>query len=582
MLPNSPFTCYFDTNCAPSSSETARIQDILSAPLDELRQLNEEIDRLQAQRKILQSFIDKHRVILSPFRKVPADIWRVVFTYCLPPSGLPLRTITEAPILLTRICRSWREIALTTPGLWNSIHINAPYKPREGLDCYVALMEARVEGVKRWLERSGSMPLRISMSVGPPSWSSEPFPEGPAAYTYAIRLAELLSQYSLRWTTLSLNNLSRAVFDTLAVGDARLLTSLSVRDPWESLEHSEAYMLAISDFLKKTSTRSLCIGQIPDDVLHSERPPPSWAHLTTLTVLNPVYHPPSLFISRLGQLCPSLHTCSWTFASTDGTPSNEEPLSAPREWRNLRKLDISHATLSTSADAIHIDLSNSFQTFTAPSLEELSVTCCGWTVWRTVEFNQQVLGQEYVHDSTPFHNFLLISLCRDLTRLTVDLPIRGQALVRSLEVVPSLSYLQVRRPPPKPSSDSNFLMDPLLNEQLYNALSSTSLCPRLKELELSGCCTSHTNSILELAKARAQTSHGNESENGGSQLQRLKVDFGRQPESAPEVLTSKYVINALEDLRGKGLRVDWEWEHHELPAIDCPSSGLMIEPLHGF
>ncbi|KAF8975690.1 hypothetical protein BDQ17DRAFT_243512 [Cyathus striatus] len=32
----------------------------------------------------------------------------------------------EAPMLLTRICSSWRRIALSTPRIWSAIHIVLP------------------------------------------------------------------------------------------------------------------------------------------------------------------------------------------------------------------------------------------------------------------------------------------------------------------------------------------------------------------------------------------------------------------------------------------------------------------------
>ncbi|KAF9259417.1 hypothetical protein L218DRAFT_874821, partial [Marasmius fiardii PR-910] len=126
MLPNSPFIQYFGTNYVPSAGETDHINDILVDPLNRLRELDEQSSQLQAERETIQSFVDNHRAIISPFRKLPVDIWSLVFVQCLPSSEFAVGIITEAPLILTRICRWWREIALSTPGLWNTIHINIP------------------------------------------------------------------------------------------------------------------------------------------------------------------------------------------------------------------------------------------------------------------------------------------------------------------------------------------------------------------------------------------------------------------------------------------------------------------------
>ncbi|KAJ7166753.1 hypothetical protein C8R46DRAFT_876343, partial [Mycena filopes] len=55
--------------------------------------------------------------IVYPVLALPVEITGEIFMRCLPefpahPSG------TIAPMLLTRICRQWRNIACSTPRLW--------------------------------------------------------------------------------------------------------------------------------------------------------------------------------------------------------------------------------------------------------------------------------------------------------------------------------------------------------------------------------------------------------------------------------------------------------------------------------
>ncbi|ESK83801.1 hypothetical protein Moror_13556 [Moniliophthora roreri MCA 2997] len=110
-IPESPFTNNkLGTNCAPSLKEILQIRDILVEPETRLQIIEQEIVRLQDQRTKLKSFIDEHRSLLSPIRRVPTDILREIFVRCAPEDYLPTSDLREAPLLLTGICRSWREI----------------------------------------------------------------------------------------------------------------------------------------------------------------------------------------------------------------------------------------------------------------------------------------------------------------------------------------------------------------------------------------------------------------------------------------------------------------------------------------
>ncbi|KAJ6630351.1 hypothetical protein B0H10DRAFT_1649973, partial [Mycena sp. CBHHK59/15] len=54
-----------------------------------------------------------------PILTLPLEITSEIFSHCLPPNILMVEPSTSAaPLLLTEICRTWRTIALSTPGLW--------------------------------------------------------------------------------------------------------------------------------------------------------------------------------------------------------------------------------------------------------------------------------------------------------------------------------------------------------------------------------------------------------------------------------------------------------------------------------
>ncbi|KAI3598535.1 hypothetical protein WG66_017143 [Moniliophthora roreri] len=63
-----------NTNYATSGLEVEQISDLLMNPEEELRIINEELLRLQARRDYLQKFVNEHRALKSPFRRLPRDI----------------------------------------------------------------------------------------------------------------------------------------------------------------------------------------------------------------------------------------------------------------------------------------------------------------------------------------------------------------------------------------------------------------------------------------------------------------------------------------------------------------------------
>ncbi|KAF8157341.1 hypothetical protein K438DRAFT_1479009, partial [Mycena galopus ATCC 62051] len=62
----------------------------------------------------LEDFIDAHMALVSPVRRLPDEVMQEVFLATRPSTRNPALSSDEAPLLLCRICRSWRVIAITT------------------------------------------------------------------------------------------------------------------------------------------------------------------------------------------------------------------------------------------------------------------------------------------------------------------------------------------------------------------------------------------------------------------------------------------------------------------------------------
>ncbi|KAJ7042015.1 hypothetical protein C8F04DRAFT_1078025, partial [Mycena alexandri] len=160
----SPFASRLGTNYCPEDDEIPQIKALLVEPSLRLRRLDEEIAVLQQERDLLAASIGAHQALLSPIRQLPLDLIQEIFVACLPTHRNCVMSATEAPVLLGRICSSWRTISLTTPGLWTRLHVVEPSqrwsRPDPLLDAKVA---QRGEVLKTWLGRSGQLPLSISI-----------------------------------------------------------------------------------------------------------------------------------------------------------------------------------------------------------------------------------------------------------------------------------------------------------------------------------------------------------------------------------------------------------------------------------
>ncbi|KAJ3718469.1 hypothetical protein C8R42DRAFT_585997, partial [Lentinula raphanica] len=155
----SPYTCFFGTSHAPSPSERTELEALISGAQQELIELDSEISRIHVQRNRVQNFLDEHRNLLSPIRRLPIETMAEIFMHCLPTHRFPIRSLKEAPLLLTMVCRRWREIAMAHPRLWSALHIHVASEIAPN----ARELELRQQGIRRWIARSGALPLSFSL-----------------------------------------------------------------------------------------------------------------------------------------------------------------------------------------------------------------------------------------------------------------------------------------------------------------------------------------------------------------------------------------------------------------------------------
>ncbi|KAK7043475.1 hypothetical protein R3P38DRAFT_3259509 [Favolaschia claudopus] len=115
----SPFSDRLGTNYCATGDEVLEIQHLIAEPTrkllileEEIAQLEKAIEKLEKDRKIYNTFVEAHKALISPIRRMPLDVLSEIFLACLPTHRNCVMSASEAPVILGRICSSWRALSL--------------------------------------------------------------------------------------------------------------------------------------------------------------------------------------------------------------------------------------------------------------------------------------------------------------------------------------------------------------------------------------------------------------------------------------------------------------------------------------
>lgn len=125
--------------------------------------------------------------------KLPPEVVCYIFQLCMPEPGLFSNdsdnnlSSTELPIplILGAVCKTWKQIAWSTPHLWSIISVDANKVDLQEECC----------NVEESLRRSGQIPLSIRIIAS----DRDNFD-----YPWYYRLIEIINQHSTRWRVLDL------------------------------------------------------------------------------------------------------------------------------------------------------------------------------------------------------------------------------------------------------------------------------------------------------------------------------------------------------------------------------------------
>ncbi|KAE9394486.1 hypothetical protein BT96DRAFT_978505 [Gymnopus androsaceus JB14] len=334
-----------------------------------------------------------------------------------------VRDLTEAPLLLISVSREWRETAINTPTLWKSLHIFIPSKLSP------EAVQRRTIGSSIWLERSGSLPLSISLCLETlvRQIQNENSSDGDRIMATTLlkfdsRVQELT--FSGPGSKLSeianhLEQTSSHNFPLLSMFCVRITKMANSRDldlPFASLVRQMPILnnLAMINFIQHGRAYvRLELG---------------WENLTELTLHPPIarqadlarFSPGEILnilgrTRRLQSVTLSIDISYWDHASTAGTTVVN--LLALSEIR-LIFLHFSYQPL-----LMKTFFPNFFRSIVCPSLKTLYVSWQGANI-----------------TDVPFS--ALVSL-QGLETLSLDMPLTPNALLQCLSLVPNLSLLEI-------------------------------------------------------------------------------------------------------------------------------------------
>jgi len=452
----SQFTC----TKGDESSEQCQICVQLTDLEQRTEKAKAELANLQRQSFKLRMKFNYHH---EPFiHRLPPEVSSRIFLFCLPirhfqqiitPPGRCEFEEDSRPIQLVigAVCHHWREIAWSTPQLWNVLCLSVSRNTHP----------VRSQMVQSWLQRSGQLPLYLRVSYDEIAYQH---PDVVVMSRLTLRLiVDTLIAFVDRWKVLSLR-MPKSLFPLL---ECQPETSIMLETL--DLEHC-----GVLDFGIAVAPRKFSLGGVtpsPKRVtlasLGLEAIDLKWDNLTYFKAID-------LHVSDCLELLRQAHQlvdCVFSLISDEVTPViNQIP-------RNV----INHSLRSLSVDMLEVG--EFWDNLSLPSLLRLT-------------FNMERRA-----DLEELLSFFHRSRC-PLEDLTLSAPLgdRDEVLPRILGTLPSVHRFYLHK-----TSISNVLLEAFRIPTLSSAGHHPGhMLPNLRELFFSGSRSFNWPSLLELLDHQSQ------------------------------------------------------------------------------
>ncbi|KAJ7311629.1 hypothetical protein DFH08DRAFT_1087713 [Mycena albidolilacea] len=137
-------------------------RDALAAAKSQIMLYKKCIVTLEEEENRLETSLSQ---VKYPVLDLPVDVTSHIFLHCLPAHGRVAPSPISAPLILAQICRHWREVALSTCGLWNSLYIDG------GTDLSTAMGDGTLDPsysaqhlLRTWFSRAKGSPLSLGLN----------------------------------------------------------------------------------------------------------------------------------------------------------------------------------------------------------------------------------------------------------------------------------------------------------------------------------------------------------------------------------------------------------------------------------
>ncbi|KAF9474206.1 hypothetical protein BDN70DRAFT_866582 [Pholiota conissans] len=361
-----------------------------------------------------------------------------------------------APLLLASVCHTWRKIALSTPQLWTFLHVHL--SDASSVPTYTDL-------TRRWLRRTGQLPLSISLSFS-----------GTYASHTVSPLFDVIRECSSRWRQLSLR-ISTNYYDKLVHGLEVLpsLEEILLHPPTESVWSSaiDSFGVGRTPSLHHLEVSNLSLAKIPIQ----------WDLLTTFEATD-IFLADIMGLLRVGQ---RLLRCK--FVKISGSIGifplvTSELITNP----SLKELSIHpNGDISAKLDLLLTRL-------VLPNLERFE---CDFSASRD-NLPVESLSGLFGRSQCPLKYFALRSS-------GVHTRMIDASLMRVLQEVPTVTHLAIFTECAVPILSNGFLQH-LAKPMLSSSQAGAEFLPHLEMLEFHGRRTFSWSSLVQVAQAANQES----------------------------------------------------------------------------
>ncbi|KAJ6594093.1 hypothetical protein B0H19DRAFT_1246800 [Mycena capillaripes] len=447
-----------------------------------------------------------------PAGRMPRDIWEEIFLHCLPVSpdslgcsrkSTPSSHLT-APLVLLRVCRAWRKVALSLPDLWTSlsvvVHDGRALPP--------------LEVASSWLRRSGDLPLELVLSQTN---------EAEANQELADDILALYMRYLARWRDVRLDIANPTYGRSLQPSShlqVPLLETFHLTTCWRLTRNEEIMQDLLKMLEGAPMLSSFSVSRLSDlNVSETTTVAIPWTQLTRLDLG---------FIPSVGTClsimsgCPNLESCNLIVDPQEG-PLPTIPIVLPA----LTSLEL------------HIR---------AGELASL-IDCAIFPALKSFALYLQDAYDNHAHwPQASFMGFLSRSKCA-LARLELhDTGVQATQFIDCLQhdSVCGIAELMIH-------DSRDWTWDPVITPQLVQLLTlprdapdaGECLLPALQALDLGkGCWTCPNGLLSEMIESRWRTTV-----RGVAHLERVHIDL--------HLLEDVYGLDhiRLEKLREEGMKV---------------------------